>query len=155
MAICSVGRRHTWTSTSSSITKEVLDRHHWLLHKVDRSRTFCQDHKKNTRHFLWKSIIYQFRIPKIIFWDNAKQFDNDGVKKICSDLAISHHFSLFGHPQVNGHVEVTNRTILRNVKTRLEKSKGEWVEDLPSILWAYHTTSRILTSEIPFSMVYK
>ena len=45
-------------------------------------------------------------------------------------------------------------TILKNLKTRLEKSKSEWVEDLPSILWAYHTTSKILTREMPFSMVY-
>ena len=43
---------------------------------------------------------------------------------------------------------------MRNLKTRLEKSKGEWVEDLPSILWAYHTTSRIPTRKTPFSMVY-
>ena len=41
------------------------------------------------------------------------------------------------------------------MKTRLEKSKGEWVEDLPSILWAYHTTSRIPIGEISFSMVYR
>ena len=45
--------------------------------------------------------------------------------------------------------------ILRNLKTRLEKSKSEWVEDLPSKLWAYHTMSRILTGETLFSMVYK
>ena len=45
-------------------------------------------------------------------------------------------------------------TILRNLKVRLAKSKGKWVEDLLSILWAYHTTSRISTSEMPFSMVY-
>ena len=37
---------------------------------------------------------------------------------------------------------------------RLEKSKSEWAEDLPSILWAYHTTSRIPTGEMPYSMVY-
>ena len=70
------------------------------------------------------------------------------------NLAISHHFSSPGHPQANGQVEVTNMTILRNLKTRLEKSKSEWVEDLPSILWAYHTTSRIPTGETPYSMVY-
>ena len=36
-------------------------------------------------------------------------------------------------------------TILRNLKARLEKSKSEWAEDLPSILWAYHTMSKIST----------
>ena len=51
-------------------------------------------------------------------------------------------------------MEITNRTILRNLKARLEKSKSEWAEDLPSILWAYHITSRIPTSEMSYSMVY-
>ncbi|GFY91594.1 hypothetical protein Acr_07g0017900 [Actinidia rufa] len=58
------------------------------------------------------------------------------------------------HPQANGQVEVTNRTILRNLKARLERSKSEWAEDLPSILWAYHTTSRIPTGETSYSMVF-
>ncbi|GFS34966.1 hypothetical protein Acr_00g0037010 [Actinidia rufa] len=42
----------------------------------------------------------------------------------------------------------------RNLKARLERSKSEWAEDLPSILWAYHTTSRIPTGETPYSMVF-
>ena len=83
-----------------------------------------------------------------------KQFDNDGFKLLCSNLAISNHFSSLGHPQVNGQVEVTNRTILRNLKARLKKLKSEWVKDLPSILWAYHTMSRIPMGETQYSMVY-
>ena len=51
-------------------------------------------------------------------------------------------------------MEVTNITILRNLKARLEKFKSEWAEDLPSILWVYYTTSRIPTSEMSYSMVY-
>ncbi|GFS28943.1 hypothetical protein Acr_00g0004750 [Actinidia rufa] len=96
----------------------------------------------------------QFGIPKVIISDNARQFDNDKFRLFCSDLAISHHFSSPGHPQANGQVEVTNRTILRNLKARLERSKSEWAEDLPSVLWAYNTTSRIPTGETPYSMVF-
>ena len=91
--------------------------------------------KRNTRIFVWKNSVYQFGILKVIISDNAKQFNNDGFKLFCSDIAISHYFSSPGHPQAHGHMEVTNRTILRNLKTRLEKSKIEWMEDLPSILW--------------------
>ncbi|GFY96814.1 hypothetical protein Acr_11g0011200 [Actinidia rufa] len=91
---------------------------------------------------------------KIIISDNAKQFDNDGFKLFYLNLAISHHFSLLGHPQANGQVKVTNRMILRNLKERLEKSKREWTEDLRSILCAYHTTSKIPTGQTSFFMVY-
>ena len=51
-------------------------------------------------------------------------------------------------------MEVTKRTILRNLKARLEKFKSEWAKDLPSILWAYHTMSRIPIGEMQYSMVY-
>ena len=32
--------------------------------------------------------------------------------------------------------------------------KSEWVEDLPSILWANHSTSRTPTGEMSYLMVY-
>ena len=38
---------------------------------------------------------------------------------------------------------------------RLKKFKNEWVKDMPSILWAYHTMSRMPTDETPYSMVYE
>ncbi|GFZ19761.1 hypothetical protein Acr_28g0004660 [Actinidia rufa] len=110
--------------------------------------------EKNTLDFVWKHLVCRFGIPKVIISDNVRQFDNDQLKLFCSDLAISHYFSSPGHPQANGQVEVTNRTILRNLKARLERSKSEWAEELPSILWAYHTTSRIPTGETPYSMVF-
>ncbi|GFS37978.1 hypothetical protein Acr_00g0055000 [Actinidia rufa] len=110
--------------------------------------------EKNTRDFVWKHLVCRFRIPKVIISDNARQFDNDKFKLFCLDLAISHHFSSPGHPQANGQVKITNRTILRNLKARLERSKSEWAEGLPSILWAYHTTSRIPTGKTPYSMVF-
>uniref|UniRef100_A0A2N9FQW8 Uncharacterized protein n=1 Tax=Fagus sylvatica TaxID=28930 RepID=A0A2N9FQW8_FAGSY len=59
-----------------------------------------------------------------------------------------------GHPQANGQVEVTNRSLLKLIKTRLEGAKGLWPEELPSILWAYRTTVRIPTGETPFRMTF-
>ncbi|GFY81124.1 hypothetical protein Acr_01g0009330 [Actinidia rufa] len=110
--------------------------------------------EKNTRDFLWKHIVCRFRIPKVIISDNAKQFDDEKLRRLYLDLTISHHFFSPGHPQANGQVKVTNRTILKNLKARLERSKSEWVEELPGILWAYHTTNRISTGETPYSMVF-
>ncbi|GFZ19296.1 hypothetical protein Acr_28g0000010, partial [Actinidia rufa] len=72
--------------------------------------------EKNTRDFVWKHLICRFGVPKVIISDNAKQFDNDRFRLFCSNLAISHHFSSPGHPQANGQVEVTNRTVLRKLK---------------------------------------
>ncbi|GFS41461.1 hypothetical protein Acr_00g0074500 [Actinidia rufa] len=56
----------------------------------------------------------------VIVSDNANQFDNDGFKLFCLDLANSNYFFSPGHPQANVQVKVTNKTILRNLKARIE-----------------------------------
>jgi len=63
-------------------------------------------------------------------------------------------FALVKHPQTNGQVESANRVLLRGLKRRLEKAKGTWAEEVPRILWAYHTTPQSTTRETPFSLVY-
>ncbi|XP_075083610.1 uncharacterized protein LOC142167346 [Nicotiana tabacum] len=47
-----------------------------------------------------------------------------------------------------------NEIIINNLKKRLEESKGNWLEVLPGVLWAYRTTTKTGTREIPFSLVY-
>ena len=123
MVICSVENKHTRTSASSSIVNEVLDHFHRLLHEVDRGRISCQVTERNTRNFVRKNIVCRFGISKVIISDNARQFDNDIFKLFCSDLAISNHLSSPSHPQANGQVEVTNRTII--FPSDMSSSRGQ------------------------------
>ena len=58
------------------------------------------------------------------------------------------------HPQANGQVEVTNQSLLKIIKTRLERAKGIWPEELPSVLRAYRTTSRTPIWETLFWLAY-
>ena len=51
-------------------------------------------------------------------------------------------------------MKVTNRTILHELKIRLNEAKDLWVEDLYSILWAYRMTPRIPMRELPFNLAY-
>ena len=44
--------------------------------------------------------------------------------------------------------------MLKIINTRLERAKGIWLEELPSILWAYRTTTRTPTRETPFRLTY-
>ena len=86
--------------------------------------------------------------------DNGKQFDNNSFKDFCSQLGIKNHYSSPAQPQANGQVEVMKRSLLKIIKTRLEGVKGVWLEELPSVLWAYRTTTRIPTGETPFRLAY-
>ena len=44
--------------------------------------------------------------------------------------------------------------MLKIIKTWLEGANGIWTKELPSILWAYKTTTRTPTGETPFRLTY-
>lgn len=44
-----------------------------------------------------------------------------------------------------------NQTILQDLRTRLDEACGK---ELPSMLWAYHTSPQTLTNETPFNVVF-
>ena len=84
---------------------------------------------------------------RLVFY-NGKQFDNSTFRDFYFELGIKNHFSSPAHPQANGQVEITNRSLLKIIKTRLKGEKGIWLDELPSILWAYRTTTRTPTGEM-------
>jgi len=86
--------------------------------------------------------------------NNGTQFASQQLGKLCSELGIKQVFASVEHPQTNGQVESANKVLLRGLKRWLEKAKGTWSEEVPRILWAYHTTSQSTTKETPFSLVY-
>ena len=90
--------------------------------------------EKSIHAFVWINIICRYGIPKVLVSDNGKQFDNCAFRGFCSELDIKNHYSSLAHPQANGQVEVTNRTLLKIIKTRLEGAKGIWLDELPSVL---------------------
>lgn len=59
----------------------------------------------------------------MIISNNGKQFANDSFPSWCQELEIQQSFTLVAHPQANGQVKVTNRTILQGLKTRLNQAK--------------------------------
>ena len=86
--------------------------------------------------FVWKNIICRFGIPLMIISDNGRQFNSQAFRDFCSSLGIKNRFSSPGHPQANGQTKVTNRTLLKIIKTRLDDAKGAWPEELSNVLWA-------------------
>ena len=45
--------------------------------------------------------------------------------------------------------------MLNSLKKRLKGVRGKWVDELPSVVWAYRTTNRRLTGVTPFAFAYK
>ena len=106
------------------------------------------------QNFVWKNIVCRFRIPRTIISDNSRQFNNQAFRSFYSNLGIKNKYFSPGHPQANGQIEVTNRTLLRLIKSRLVGAKGAWPEELPNVLWAYRMTARTPMGETSFNLTY-
>ena len=90
--------------------------------------------KSKMEDFIQKSIICRFGLPHTIITNNDQQFDNQNFKEFCVKFHITYKLTSVGHPQSNGEMEVTNRTILHDLKIRLNEAKDLWVEELYLIL---------------------
>ena len=118
------------------------------------AKTLATITERNIRSFVWRNIICRYGIPRVLVFDNGKQFDNSAFRDFCLKLGIKNHYSSPAHLQANEQVEVTNRSLLNINKTWLKGAKGIWPDELPSVLWAYRTTARTPTGETPFRLAY-
>jgi hypothetical protein len=109
---------------------------------------------KSIEHFLWKNVVYRYGVPHAFVTDNEKQFDCKSFRMWCAELHIRNYFLSPGHPQANGQVEATNKTIFKILKKKLGDRKGDWADDLPGVLWVYQTTRRTRTKETPYALAF-
>ena len=84
--------------------------------------------------FVWENIICKYGVPHVIISNNGKQFDNPKFQKFCQELGVKNHYSSLRHPQTNDQTEVTNISLLKTIKTRLEGAKRVWPEELQNVL---------------------
>lgn len=88
----------------------------------------------NIRNFLWKSVIYRYGMPHAFVTNNGKQFECEAFQKWCAKLHIQNYFSSPSHPQANGQVEATNKTLMMTLKKKLKDKKGDWMDCLAEVL---------------------
>ena len=104
--------------------------------------------------FMWKNILTRFGTPSFLICDSSTQFEGIPFKEWCEEKKTHRWFTSVAHPQTNGQTEVSNKISVNGLKKRLMKSKAAWVEELPKMLWSYHSTSSSSTRETPFSLTY-
>jgi transposase InsO family protein len=102
--------------------------------------------------------MYRFGVPNNIITDNGTQFTVREFRGFCIDAGIKINYALVSHPHSNGQAERSNGMSLEGLKRRifdrLQPYAGMWMKELPSVLWALHTTPSHATGHTPFSLVY-
>ncbi|XP_059306283.1 uncharacterized protein LOC132057685 [Lycium ferocissimum] len=110
--------------------------------------------EKEVIDFIWNHVICRVKISKEITCDNGPQFIGAKVTSFLEELSIKSITSSPYHPSGYNHAESTNKTVILNLKKKLEDAKGAWPSKLPEVLWAYRTTMKSSIDETPFFLVY-
>ena len=88
----------------------------------------------DVKRFVWKNIVTQFGVPKVLISNNGLQFNSKAFRRYCSELGITNRLSTPSYPRGNGQAEATNKSIMNGLKRRLDDSKGRRTEELPIVL---------------------
>lgn len=78
----------------------------------------------NLQKFFKIIILARCIIPQFAVTINEMQFTYDNLNKLFKGLNVKRHFTLAEQLLTNGQVEPVNRVLLRGLKRRVERFKG-------------------------------
>nr|GEU44421.1 reverse transcriptase domain-containing protein [Tanacetum cinerariifolium] len=103
----------------------------------------------------FKSLFSRFGTPKAIISDRGTHFCNDQFFRVMSKYGVTHRLSIAYHPQISGHVEVTNRGLKRILERTVGKNRALWSDKLEDALWAFRTAFKTPIGCTPYRLVYE
>nr|GFA65726.1 reverse transcriptase domain-containing protein [Tanacetum cinerariifolium] len=101
-----------------------------------------------------KSLFSRFGIPKVIISDRGTHFCNDQFSRVMAKYGVSHRLSTAYHPQISGHVEVTNRGLKRILERTVGENCASWSDELEDALCAFRTVYKTSIGCTPYRLVY-
>jgi transposase InsO family protein len=105
-------------------------------------------------NFLFKEIFVRFGVPREIVTDQGGQFTSKMVKDLARKYQIKHRKSTPYHPQANGQVEYTNKTLEAIITKTVQTHRKDWSDKLQEALWAYRITYKNSIGFTPYQLVY-
>lgn len=89
-----------------------------------------------------------------IITDNGTQIAEKKLGKFREENGIKLTSALVYHPQSNGQVEVTNRTITTFLKWKVGENLGTCADLILETMWSYQTSIRTPTGYTPFTLAF-
>ncbi|KAK4397339.1 hypothetical protein Sango_1570500 [Sesamum angolense] len=140
--------------TASNGSKRIPDSSSRLFLKIGRGRAAQQNLRERNHKICVEKYNMLLRHSQSFYNRQRNAIPGERIQTVVPQVKNQTVFHVCMYPQSNGQTEVTNRIILQHLKTRLDQAKGNWVDELPGVLWAYRTTPRRSTGESPFNLVY-
>eukprot|EP00253_Pinus_taeda_P030423 PITA_30423 len=104
--------------------------------------------------FLEENIFSRFGCPIKIIIGNAQVFSSIEFVSFCRKYNVILSHSIAYHPQGNGLVESTNKTLMKILKKTIAENQKDWDSKLKLALWVVRETTKRSTGKSPFELVY-
>ena len=101
-----------------------------------------------------RDFITRYGAPEKLISDQGSEFISHDFRSICDNLGIRRALTTTAHPQANGLVERTNRTLLGILKRFLQGTDKNWDYYLPFAQFAINTTLSRTLKETPYYLVF-
>jgi transposase InsO family protein len=85
---------------------------------------------------LWASLFTLVGLPSKIIGDRATRLTADAMRALCKQLHIRLSLSAAYRPQTDGQTERFNRTFMRLLRATTSQHKGDWEQQLPTVVYA-------------------
>jgi transposase InsO family protein len=99
-----------------------------------------------------KNVILIYGIPNEIVTDQGTNFMGDVFKRICKLFKIEKISTTAYHPESNGALERTHKTLVGYLRCFCNKETNNWDEYLPFACFAYNPTPHSVTKYTPYEV---
>lgn len=132
----------------------------WVVICVDHLTRYCETAAlpsataSEIAMFLLSYVILRHGPPRVVISDRGRQFTADVVKETLRLCSSSLRHSTSYHPQTNGLVERTNRTLANMMSMYVDSAHRNWDTVLPFVTYAFNTARHETTGYSPFYLLY-
>ncbi|XP_059064646.1 uncharacterized protein LOC131856750 [Cryptomeria japonica] len=118
------------------------------------ARALLDNSALTTAKFIYEHIITRYDIPIQLTSDRGGHFVNHVIKLLTLKFKIFHSLSSPYYPRANRQAEATNKILVSVIYKSCGVEQEDLEEKLPSVLWAYSTTCKVMTGHTPFQLMY-
>jgi hypothetical protein len=101
-----------------------------------------------------KNIVLIYGIPTEIVTDQGSNFMSDVFKRICKLFKIEKICTTAYHPESNGALERTHKTLTNYLRCFCDTKLNDWDEWLPFACFTYNTTPHSVTKYTPYEVLF-
>jgi len=103
------------------------------------------------KEFITK-IMCEHGTPEAVLTDQGTNFLSEVFKNVCKLLKITKVQTTAYHPQSNGVLERSHRTLAEYLRHYINDEQTDWDEWIPYAMFAYNTTPQTATAYTPLHL---